>query len=499
MPLPPSFIFGTATASYQIEGGVAEGGRGPSIWDTFSHTPGKVLAGDTGDVACDHYHRWQEDVEALAELGVDAYRLSIAWPRIMPTGRGPVNPEGVAFYRNLLAALKERGISTVVTLYHWDLPQVLQDEGGWPVRSTAEAFEAYAEAAAREFGDLVDVWSTLNEPWCTAFLGYGSGVHAPGITDPAAALAAAHHLNLAHGLAARAIRRVLGDSTQISVTLNIHVTRPEDPGDARHLEAVRRIDDVGNHVFLSPMLEGSYPTELIADTRHLTDWSFILPGDLETIRVRIDSLGINYYQPQKVRPARGEAGGYSGGHGDGAASPWVGVEGVEFVPPAGETTAMGWDIDPSGLTDLLKALTRVFPEIPLMVTENGAAFDDEVTVGPDGTRAVRDPRRTEYVKAHLAAIEQAIEDGADVRGYFLWSFLDNFEWAFGYSKRFGIYYVDYETGERIAKDSAHAYAEIIADHRAHRAEVARRHEAEVAEDAEEPEGLLDRLRGIFRR
>ena len=501
MQFPPEFVFGTATASYQIEGGATEGGRGPSIWDTFSHTPGAVVNGDTGDVACDHFHRWREDVDIMAELGVDAYRFSLSWSRLMPTGRGDVNAEGVAFYRDLLGALKEKGISSVVTLYHWDLPQALQGEGGWPVRSTAEAFGEYAEVAARELGDLVDTWTTLNEPWCTAFLGYGSGVHAPGITDPAAALAAAHHLNLAHGLAARAIRRVLGEDTPVSITLNLHVTRPEDPSDARHLEAVRRIDDIGNHVFLSPVLEGSYPTDLIGDTRHLTDWGFILPGDLETIRVRLDSLGLNYYQPQVVRPVGAEGSSYSGGHGNGEASPWVGVEGVEFVEPTGERTAMGWDIDPSGLADQLRALTRVFPEIPLVITENGAAFDDEVTVDVDGRRRVEDPRRIAYVKAHLEVLAQAIADGADVRGYFLWSLLDNFEWAWGYEKRFGIVHVDYATGERTPKDSARWYSEVIADHRRHRSAhaEARAAEEDAAPAAPAAGGVLQTLKSLWRR
>ncbi|MFH5824069.1 GH1 family beta-glucosidase [Georgenia sp. AZ-5] len=456
---PPPFVFGAATAAYQIEGGTREGGRGPSIWDTFSHTPGRTLGGDTGDVAADHYHRWRDDVGLMRELGLGGYRLSISWPRVQPGGRGPLNAEGVVFYRDLLDALRGAGIAPVVTLYHWDLPAELEAEGGWTNRETAYAFADYARAMARELADRVEVWTTLNEPWCSAFLGYASGVHAPGRTDPAAALAAAHHLTLAHGLATTAIREELGEAAKVSIALNLHVTRPADPGCVADLAAAHEVDVVGNHVFLGPLLDGSYPIELRELTRHLTDASFVRPGDLNLIRQRIDVLGVNYYCTNYVRRRTADAPGSAGtgGHGDGTASPWVGLDDVEFLPPSGPTTAMGWNIEPEGLYELLTALDNAYDGIPLMVTENGAAYDD--VVGPDG--AVHDPERVDYLRRHLDAVGRALEDGVDVRGYFVWSLLDNFEWAYGYSKRFGIVHVDYETQRRTPKDSARWYAELV--------------------------------------
>ncbi|RPF25781.1 GH1 family beta-glucosidase [Georgenia muralis] len=455
---PEDFVWGAATAAYQIEGAVTEGGRGPSIWDTFSHTPGRTHEGDTGDVAVDHYHRWREDVALMAGLGLDAYRFSISWPRVQPGGRGPLNPEGVGFYRALAGELAAAGINPVVTLYHWDLPQELQDAGGWTNRETAYAFAGYARAMARELGDLVEVWTTLNEPWCSAYLGYASGVHAPGVTDPAAALAAAHHLNLAHGLAAAAIREELGDDANVSIALNLHVTRPADPERAADLEAAHEVDLVGNHIFLGPLLDGSYPVELRELTSSVTDWSFVQEGDLALIRQRLDVLGVNYYSTNYVRRlGPGERPTGTGGHGDSAASPWVGLDTVEFLAPRGPVTAMGWNIEPEGLHELLTALTIAYDGLPLMITENGAAFDD--TVGADG--AVQDPERQDYLYRHIDAVGRAIDDGADVRGYFLWSLLDNFEWAYGYAKRFGIVRVDYATQERTPKASARWYSELV--------------------------------------
>ncbi|MDO5495440.1 MAG: family 1 glycosylhydrolase [bacterium] len=479
MALPSDFRFGLATSSYQIEGAVAEGGRSPSIWDTFCAVPGAIRDGSSGDVACDHYHRWREDIELMAGLGIDTYRLSIAWPRIIPGGRGEVNPEGIAFYRELLEALRARGIRPAVTLYHWDLPQVLQDQGGWASRESATAFEEYARVVARELGDLVDLWITINEPWCAAFLGYASGVHAPGRTEPAEALAAAHHLNLAHGLAARAIRAELGEGAQVSISLNVHVTRPVNPDDDTHLAAVRRIDHVGNHIFLGPLLEGSYPTELIAETREITDWAFVEPGDLAIIRQRLDVLSLNYYTVNYVRPGAGEGGsgggGTDGGHGRGEATPWVGCEDIEFLPPQGPTTAMGWGIDETGLYDLLAALDRAYPDLPLMVSENGAAFPDEPVRGDHGV-TIEDPERIDYLGRHLGAIEEAVADGIDVRGYLLWTSMDNFEWAWGFGPRFGIVFTDFETLERHPKASYHWYRDHIADRR----EAAARRDAEAA-------------------
>jgi len=452
MTFPAGFILGAATAAYQVEGAAAEGGRGPSIWDTFAHTPGRTRNSDTGDIAADHYHRWRSDVALMRELGLQAYRFSVSWPRVQPGGRGPLNPEGLAFYRGLIDELLARGIRPVLTLYHWDLPQALQDRGGWANRDTAHAFAAYARAMARELGQGVWLWVTLDEPWCIAFLGHASGEHAPGHANAAEALAVAHHLNLAHGLAARAIREELPDAL-VSVALNLHVTRPADEEDSRHLEAVRSIDLVGNHIFLGPMLEGSYPPDLVASTRHLTDWSFVHEGDLVVTRQRLDMLGVTYRTSTVVRPGA-------------ARSPrWVGADDVEFLPPAGPLTAPGWGIDPEGLYDLLTALDRAYPDLPLIVTANGAAFDDVVEEG-DGVPAVRDHRRIEYISAHLAVLERAIEAGVDVRGFLLWSLLDGFEWAEGYTQRFGLVHVDHPTGTRLVKESGRWYARVIAEHRA---------------------------------
>ncbi len=458
---PDDFVWGTATAAYQIEGAAAEGGRGPSIWDTYSHTPGRTLGGDTGDVADDHYHRWEEDVEHLARLGVDAYRLSVSWPRVQPGGRGELNAEGVAFYVRLLEALIARGIRPVVTLYHWDLPQELEDAGGWANRETAYAFAEYARHMARELGKRVDTWTTLNEPWCSAYLGYGSGVHAPGRTEPEAALRAVHHLNLAHGLASAAVRDVLGEGTSTSVTLNLHVVRPEDP--ERDALAVRRIEALANGAFLGPMLEGAYPQDLLDTTAAVSDWSFVQPGDLELVRQPISVLGVNYYSPVTVRlfDGTGER-SEDDGHGASAHTPWVGVQDVEFVQVPGPRTAMGWGIDATGMSELLVSLAKRYPDVPLMVTENGAAFDDEVTVEADGTRRVHDPRRVAYLHDHVAAVGDARDAGADVRGYFAWSLMDNFEWGYGYSRRFGLLHVDYDTLERTWKDSAHWYRRLAA-------------------------------------
>ncbi|MEW2547222.1 GH1 family beta-glucosidase [Streptomyces sp. NPDC047002] len=457
---PTGFTWGAATAAYQVEGAAAEDGRTPSIWDTFAHTPGRVLGGDTGDTAADHYHRYRDDVRLMSELGLTAYRFSVSWPRVQPTGRGPAVQRGLDFYRRLTDELLTAGITPVATLYHWDLPQDLEDAGGWPHRPTAERFADYAALVAEALGDRVPLWTTLNEPWCSAFLGYGSGVHAPGRTDPAVALRAAHHLNLAHGRAVEVLRAALPTDARISVTLNLHQVRPlgEGPGDA---EAARRIDAVGNRIFTGPMLAGAYPQDLLADTARLVDWAALVrPGDLETSSRPIDLLGVNYYTPTVVSaPVPGGAAARThGGHGASDHSPWPGAEDVVFHLPEGrDRTAMDWAIDPDGLYELLVGLHRDHPDLPLMVTENGAAFDDRV--GADGR--VDDPGRIAYLAGHLAAVQRALAAGADVRGYFLWSLLDNFEWAYGYSKRFGVVYVDYATQRRIPKASARWYAEVI--------------------------------------
>ncbi|MFG2056097.1 GH1 family beta-glucosidase [Micromonospora sp. NPDC048930] len=449
---PEGFVWGSATAAYQIEGAAKEGGRGPSIWDTYSHTPGRTLNGDTGDVAADHYHRWAEDLEQVAALGLGAYRFSISWPRVQPGGSGALNQVGVDFYARLVDRLLELGIQPVATLYHWDLPQELEDAGGWPARDTALRFADYAAGIVGALGDRVHTWTTLNEPWCSAYLGYASGVHAPGRTEPAAALAAVHHLNLAHGLAGRVIRD-LAPAARLSVTLNLHVIRPASDSAADN-DAVRRIDALANRAFLGPMLDGAYPQDLLTDTAAVTDWSFVRDGDERTAAVPLDVLGVNYYSSTLVRAWDGVSPrSDADGHGDSAHTPWVGAEDVDFLPQPGPHTAMGWNIDPGGMTELLLRLHREYPDQPLMITENGAAFDD--VVAPDG--AVHDDRRVDYLRRHIGAVGDAIARGADVRGYFVWSLMDNFEWAYGYDRRFGIIRVEYDTLARTWKDSAHWY------------------------------------------
>ena len=458
-PFPADFLWGSATASYQIEGAVAEDGRAPSIWDTFSHTPGKVLDGDTGDVAVDHYHRVPEDVAIMAGLGLQAYRFSVSWSRVLPAGTGEVNQAGVDFYSDLVDRLIAAGIKPVVTLYHWDLPQALEDEGGWTNRATAYAFAEYARVVARALGDRIHLWTTLNEPWCSSFLGYASGVHAPGVTDPAAALAAVHHLNLAHGLGALAIREELGEDTAVSVTLNLHVTRAASPA-PEDVEAKRRIDTIANEVFLGPMLEGTYPERVFADTAAVSDWSFVQDGDLETVRQPIDLLGVNYYSTGRVKhgtPPVGDGKPGPDGHRSSVVSPWVGADTVEWLPQPGPHTAMGWNIEPQGLVDLLLELHERYPGLPLAVTENGAAFYDTVT--EDGR--VHDVERVAYLHDHIDAVGEALDKGVDVRGYFVWSLFDNFEWAYGYDRRFGVVHVDYDTQVRTLKDSARWYRELV--------------------------------------
>ncbi|MFC8175859.1 GH1 family beta-glucosidase [Streptomyces sp. NPDC057242] len=454
---PPGFLWGAATAAYQIEGAAAEDGRTPSIWDTFSHTPGKVFEGHTGDVAVDHYHRFREDVALMSELGLNAYRFSVSWSRVQPTGRGPAVQKGLDFYRALVDELLAAGIEPALTLYHWDLPQELEDAGGWPERSTAERFAEYAGIVADAVGDRVSRWTTLNEPWCSAFLGYGSGVHAPGRTDPVAALRAAHHLNLGHGLAVQALRAALpADRRQLSVSLNLHEVRPLT-GSAGDLDAVRRIDAVGNRIWLGPMLEGAYPEDLLADTAHLTDWSFVRDGDAAAANQPLDLLAVNYYAPTLVSEvAEGAEKPQDDGHGDSPHSPWPGADRVAFHRAPGERTAMGWPVDAGALYDLLRRVSAAHPGLPLVISENGAAYED--VVGPDGS--VHDPERAAYVHAHLEAVHRALADGVDVRGYFLWSLLDNFEWAYGYAKRFGAVRVDYDTLERTPKSSARWYARV---------------------------------------
>lgn len=455
---PADFLWGAATASYQIEGAATEDGRGPSIWDTFAATPGKVHGGDSGAVADDHYHRTAEDLGHMRDLGLDAYRFSLAWPRIQPTGSGAFNQRGLDFYSRLVDDLLEAGIAPVVTMYHWDLPQPLEDAGGWPVRETALRFGEYAAKVVDTYRDRVHVWTTFNEPWCSAYLGYGAGVHAPGRTEPAAALAAVHHLNLAHGLGGRVVRDALGDLATLSLTLNLHVARPDDPSNPEDVDAARQIDALANRAFLEPVLDGRYPADLIEDTAAVTDWSFVQDGDLETTHTGLDVLGVNYYSTQRVRryvPDHAKV--QADGHGASAHSAWIAADAVEFLPQPGPHTEMGWNIDPGGMTELLLRVHRDYPRLPMMVTENGAAFPDRVA--PDGR--VHDADRIDYLHTHIDAVGAAMDAGVDVRGYFVWSLLDNFEWAYGFSRRFGILRVDYTTLERTWKDSAYWYRDLL--------------------------------------
>jgi beta-glucosidase len=454
---PSGFVWGSATAAYQIEGATTEDGRGPSIWDVFSKTAGKTFDGHTGDVADDHYHRYRQDVANMRSLGLQAYRFSIAWPRIRTVGGGGVNPRGVDFYDRLVDELLASRVEPVVTLYHWDLPQDLQERGGWTNRETSYAFAEYAAVMADALADRVKTWTTLNEPWCSAYLGYGSGVHAPGITDDAAALAAVHHLNLAHGLAVIAVRQAHPD-VQLSITLNLAQVRGRTDS-APDSDAVRRIDGLQNRVFLDPLLRGEYPKDVLSDTASITDWSFVRGDDLAVINQPLDVLGVNFYQPNLV--AHWDGTGVremADGHKSGAAIPFPAADSVQFPQQPGPYTAMGWSVDATGLYDLLIRIERDYPDVPILITENGAAFDDEVAA--DGH--VHDSDRIDYLRQHLVQLHRAIDAGVDVRGYFVWSFLDNFEWAYGYSKRFGIVYVDYQTQQRITKDSALWYSSVIA-------------------------------------
>jgi beta-glucosidase len=448
--LPAGFTFGVATAAYQIEGGVHEDGRGVSIWDTFSHTQGRVLNGDTGDVACDHYHRYAEDVAIMRDLGVDSYRFSIAWPRVLPEGSGAVNQAGLDFYSRLVDTLLDNGIEPVPTLYHWDLPQPLEDLGGWASRDTANRFADYAAVVVGGLGDRVHRWITLNEPWCSAMLGYGTGRHAPGRTEGEGALAAAHHLLLGHGLAVPTIRAA--DSTaQVGITLNLQpVSAATERAEDRRAAEYSLMN--ANLLFSDPVLAGRYPELARAVYKRITDFGFIQPGDLEKIHAPLDFLGVNYYFPSVIAEAA---------HDEADAGSRTAADiGAELVVADGaELTAMGWPVESDGLFRLLTWLRSTYPLLPpIYITENGRASDDVVSA--EGV--VHDPERVRYVDDHLEAVAKAIANGVDVRGYYYWSLMDNFEWAEGYSKRFGLVYVDYRTQQRIPKDSYAWYRDRIA-------------------------------------
>jgi beta-glucosidase len=446
---PDGFVWGSATAAYQIEGAADVDGKGPSVWDTFSHAPGNVRGGDTGDIACDSYRRYREDVALMASLGLKAYRFSISWPRVQPGGRGPANQKGLDYYRALLDELAAHGIAATVTLYHWDLPQELQDAGGWPVREVAERFAEYAALCAQALGDRVTRWITLNEPQVVANNGYRHGQHAPGLRDDSAAAATTHHLLLGHGLATQALRAA--GAAEVGITLDLHPIRVLGDSRLGDVEAARLITDaVVNGIYLEPVLHGRYPAPAPASL--LPPPALIADGDLTTISQPLDFLGVNYYSPIFLRagdPAdlrRNEE------------RSRIGVPGVvEYRPGELERTTMGWLVDADGLYDLLQEVSKQAPGLPLYITENGRAAEDYVN--PQGQ--VDDIERVRYLNSHLEAAARAIKDGVSLAGYFVWSLMDNFEWAWGYQKRFGIVYVDFGTQRRIPKSSARFYSEVV--------------------------------------
>ena len=432
----PDFLWGASTSSFQIEGAATEDGRGESIWDRFCATPGKVRNGDDGAVACDFYHRYRDDIGLMRELGIDAFRFSIAWPRILPDGRGRVNVAGLDFYDRVVDALLEAGIRPFPTLYHWDLPQALEDAGGWPARATAEAFVEYVDTVAARLGDRITDWTTHNEPFCSSWVGYGWGVHAPGRTSVADALAAAHHLLLSHGWAVEIIRRHSPDA-EVGIVLDSWPVQPASD-DAADADAARIVDGIHNRWFLDAILRGEYPEDMLEHFAQAAPP--VADGDLAVIAEPLDFVGVNNYSRSLVRadPASGEP--------------------LEVRAPTGQLTDMGWEVYPDGLYEVLMRLHGEYGVPKIYVTENGAAFPDVVT--HDGR--VHDLERQAYLADYTAATARAIADGSPVAGYFVWSLLDTFEWSFGYSKRFGLVYVDYATLARIPKDSFHWYRDLIA-------------------------------------
>ncbi|MGW8982979.1 GH1 family beta-glucosidase [Streptomyces parvus] len=442
--LPADFTWGVATAAYQIEGAVAEDGRSPSIWDTFSHTPGKVDGGDTGDTACDHYHRVPEDIGLIKRLGADAYRFSVAWPRVVPGGDGPVNKAGLDFYDRLVDGLLEAGVAPFATLYHWDLPQALQDRGGWTVRETSEHFAAYASHVVERLGDRVKDWATLNEPLCSAWIGHLEGRMAPGLTDLTAAVRASYHLHLGHGLAVQAIRAASSDA-RVGIVNNLSPIEPASASEA-DLAAARRADGHINRWWLDPILGRGYPQDMVEEYGVELP---LQPGDLETIAAPLDWLGLNYYFRQIVTADP-----------DGTAP-----RAKQVSVPGARLTHMDWEVHAEGLEQLLLRLTEEYGVGRIYVTENGSAYED--VVAADGS--VHDPERVRYLEEHLTACARAVAGGAPLAGYFAWSLMDNFEWAYGYDKRFGLVHVDYATQRRTVKSSGLRYAELIREHAARRA------------------------------
>jgi len=459
LEFPQGFLWGSATAAYQVEGAAHTDGRRDSIWDVFCRIPGKVTGGDDGEVACDHYHRMPDDVAMMAELGLQAYRFSISWARVRPDDKA-FNQRGIDFYSRLVDALLDNGIRPWATLYHWDLPAAIP--GGWLNRDTAGRFAEYAQKMAEVLGDRCKDWTTLNEPWCSSLLAYAGGEHAPGHTDPREGLQAMHHLLLAHGLGVEALRAALPSDANVGITLNFNVPDPLDPSSPDDREAARRIDGLANRIFADPIFRGRYPADVLEDVAGLGLEEHIHDGDLATISRPIDFLGVNYYQgcavtgtPDGPIAPQPEANGMRLGN------PNVGSEWVEFASRGLPRTDQDWEIQPDGLRRLLERLHRDYTGpagIPLYVTENGCAMRDE----PDENGFVDDQDRLNYLREHFIATHRAIEHGADVRGFFVWSLMDNFEWAWGYAKRFGIVSVNYDTLERTPKASAKFLAQVSA-------------------------------------
>jgi beta-glucosidase len=437
LSFPEGFLWGVASAAYQIEGAVNEDGRGPSIWDTFSHQPGKTRNGETGDVAADHYHRWQEDLRIMKDLGVKVYRFSIAWPRILPTGSGQVNKPGLDFYDRLVDTLLDAGIEPFPTLYHWDLPQALQDRGGWPARDTARYFADYAQVVGERLGDRVNYWITHNEPWVAAFAGYFQGEHAPGIQDPVAAFLATHHLLLGHGLACEALRAACRNRPRVGIVLNLTPMHPATDSQADR-EAAARADAGLNRLFLDPLFKREYPPELIEQFGPI--FTPPQPGDMERIAAPLDWLGVNYYSRHVVRYDPDEP-----------------ITHLSQVQPVGNEYSQMWEIYPPGIYEMLTRVWKDYRPPFMIVTENGICVPDV----PDLDGRIRDVRRIAYLHDHIAQVHRAIQEGVPVRGYFVWSLTDNFEWAHGYGMRFGLTYVDYATQARTVKESGWWYKGVI--------------------------------------
>ncbi|MDN3311423.1 GH1 family beta-glucosidase [Microbacterium oryzae] len=484
---PEDFLFGAATAAYQIEGAAFEDGRTASIWDAFARVPGAVISGDTGDLACDHYHRYREDVALMKRLGLQSYRFSTSWSRVRPDG-GAVNAKGVDFYSRLVDELLEADILPWLTLYHWDMPQALEEKGGWTSRDTVERFVEYTATMHEALGDRVTHWTTFNEPWCSSFLSYTAGAHAPGRQSVRDGLLASHHLLLAHG---RAVQELRGRGAEhVGITLNLTNAEPVDASDATDLDAARRIDGQFNRWFLAPIFHATYPGDIVEDIRDADANAVeelrcaVRDGDLATISTPIDFLGVNYYHGEYVsgRPSPTPVPGGDAPTDRHVASPFPSHEAIHWHERGYERTNMGWEIDPAGLTRLLERVSEEYAhDVPLYVTENGAAGDDHLADG-----RIDDAQRVAFVRDHVVAVRDALDRGVDVRGYFYWSLLDNYEWAWGYARRFGIVHVDYATQERTVKESGREYARIIAA----RAVDGGGEPAEADPAAVEPEGLL---------